>query len=73
MKKKPNIILYTILMFFVFVFIVEGIIYGFGGPIMYQAISDFPQGSLVVTEAVLHHLRPCRILCRQERPGDLAV
>lgn len=56
MKKKPNVILYTILMFLVFVFIVEGIIYGFGGPIMYQAISNFPQGSLVVTEAVLSGL-----------------
>ncbi len=52
-KKKPNIVLYTLLMTFVFVFITEGIIYGYGGNLVFNAIVNYPQGGLVISEAVL--------------------
>lgn len=52
-KKKTNIVLYTLLMLFIFVFITEGIIYGYGGNLVFDAIVNYPQGSLVISEAVL--------------------
>lgn len=52
-KKKPNVILYTLLMIFVFVFITDGIIWGIGGQLIYISISKYPQGDTVVSEAVL--------------------
>ena len=52
-KKKPNVILYTLLMLFVFIFITEGIIWGYGGTLLCSAIFGYPQGSLVIREAVL--------------------
>ncbi len=52
-KKKPNIILYTILMCIIFLFITEGIIWGYGGRLIYSAIATLPQGHLVISEAVL--------------------
>ncbi len=52
-KKKPNIILYTLLMLFLFVFITEGIIWGHGGNLIFYAITNYPQGNLVINEAVL--------------------
>lgn len=52
-KKRPNIVLYTILMLFLFVFIVEGIIWGYGGQLIYFSITNLPKGDLVISEAVL--------------------
>ncbi|MGM9877903.1 MAG: lysostaphin resistance A-like protein [Bacilli bacterium] len=52
-KKKTNIVLYTMLMLFIFVFITEAIIYGYGGNLVFNAIVNYPQGSLVIGEAVL--------------------
>lgn len=52
-KKKPNIVLYTLLMIFLFVIITEGIIWGYGGSLLYTSITNFPQGDLVISEAVL--------------------
>ena len=52
-KKKPNIILYTILMFFIFFVISEGIIWGYGGKLIYGTIVNYPHGNLVISEAVL--------------------
>lgn len=52
-KKKINIVLYTLLMLFVFVFITEGIIYGYGGNLVLDAIVNYPKGDLVISEAVL--------------------
>ena len=52
-KKKPNKILYTILMFIVFIAITEGIVWGYGGRLVLSAILNYPQGGLVIREAVL--------------------
>jgi len=52
-KKKINIVLYTLLMALIFVFVTEGIIYGYGGRIVYDSITNYPQGNLVISEAVL--------------------
>ena len=52
-KKKPNVILFTLLMIFVFIFITEGIIWGYGRTLLYSAIVGYPKGSLVIREAVL--------------------
>ena len=52
-KKKPNVILYTLAMSFIFLFITQFIIYGYAGEIVYTAISEYPQGSLVISEAIL--------------------
>ncbi len=55
-KKKPNKILFTIFMFFVFIIIAEGIIWGFAGNTILDAILNYPQGRLVISEAVLSAL-----------------
>ncbi len=52
-KKKPNVILFTLLMIIIFLFITEGIIWGYGGNLIYYTISNHPQGNLVVSEAIL--------------------
>lgn len=52
-KKKPNVILFTLLMIFAFIFIADGIIWGFGSTLVYNAIVGYPQGNLVISEAVL--------------------
>lgn len=52
-KGKINIVLYTLLMLIVFVFITNIIIWGYGGNLMFEAITSYPQGNLVISEAVL--------------------
>ena len=52
-KKKPNIVLYTLSMLFIFVFVAEVIIYGFGGDLLFNSITKYPQGNLVIGEIVL--------------------
>lgn len=52
-KKKPNVILYTILMSIIFIVLTEGIIWGYGGQIIIQSILNFPQGQLVISEGIL--------------------
>jgi len=52
-KKKTNIVWYTLFMLFVFVFITEVVIYGYGGNLVFDAIVNYPQGNLVISEAVL--------------------
>lgn len=52
-KKKTNVFLYTIVMLLIFLFITEFVIYGYGGELLYLAISKYPQGSLVISEAIL--------------------
>lgn len=52
-NKKMNIVLYTFLMLIVFVLIAVGIIYGYGGNLLYEVIVNYPQGSLVISEAIM--------------------
>lgn len=52
-KKRPNIFLYTLLMIFLFIIITEVLIWGYGAPLIYRAILLYPQGNLVISEAVL--------------------
>lgn len=52
-KKKINIVLYTLLMLIVFIFITNIIIWGYGGNLLFEAITSYPQGNLVISEAVL--------------------
>ena len=52
-KKKPNRLIYTICMLILFVFIQEGIIWGIGSSTIIEAITSYPQGSLVLVEGVL--------------------
>lgn len=55
-KKKPNVILYTFLMIIVFLSITELGIWGYGYGILIDAITKYPRGSLVLSEAVLASL-----------------
>lgn len=52
-KKKPNVILYTFLMIIVFFCVTELGIWGYGSDTLIAAITKYPQGSLVLNEAVL--------------------
>ena len=52
-KKKPNKLLFTISMLVIFLVITEGIIWGKAGKTLTTTIIKYPQGSLVVGEAVL--------------------
>lgn len=52
-KKKPNVILYTIFMIIVFLGITELGIWGYGSGTLITAFSSYPQGTLVLSEAVL--------------------
>lgn len=52
-KKKPNVILYTIFMIILFYGIIELGIWGYGSDTLIDAITKYPQGSLVLSEAVL--------------------
>ena len=53
MKKKPNIILYTLLMIVVFFIITEIIIWGYGARFVLNLIKNYPQGDLIIKEAIL--------------------
>ena len=55
-KKKMNIVLYTIIMLVVFVAITELIIWGYGSGLIIKAVSNYPKGYLVISEAVLASL-----------------
>ena len=55
-RKKPNIVLYTLLMIALFAIVVEGIIWGYGGSLLYAAIKYYPQGELVIKEALIAFL-----------------
>ena len=52
-KKKPNVILYTMLMIILFYGITELGIWGYGSDTLLTAITSYPQGTLVLSEAVL--------------------
>ncbi len=52
-KKKPNIVLYTIFMLIAFFIITELIIWGYGSTIILNSLAYYPQGNLVITEAIL--------------------
>lgn len=52
-KKKPNVILYTMLMIILFYGITELGIWGYGFDTILTAITSYPQGFLVLNEAVL--------------------
>lgn len=52
-KKKPNIILYTVLMAIVFIIITELLIWGYGGQLLVKSIFNYPQGSAIVHESIL--------------------
>lgn len=51
-KKKPNIVLYTILMIIVFLVITELFIFGYGSGLIVSTIINYPYGELVISEAV---------------------
>lgn len=55
-KKKPNVILYTIFMIIIFFGITELGIWGYGSNTLIDAITKYPQGTLVLSEAVLASL-----------------
>lgn len=55
-KKRPNIILYTIFMIIVFLVITELIIWRYGSDLIFNAITKYPQGNLVIIEAILASL-----------------
>lgn len=55
-KKKPNVILYTIFMIIIFFGITELGIWGYSYNILIDSITKYPQGSLVLSEAVLASL-----------------
>ena len=52
-KKRPNIIFYTVYMTIMFLAITLGIIWGFGSSFFMRAISYYPNGTLVIGEAIL--------------------
>ena len=52
-KKRMNIVLYTILMLAIFLVVTEVIIYGYGADFMLDAVTNYPQGTLVIGEAIL--------------------
>lgn len=52
-KKKMNIVLFTLIMLAIFLFVTEIIIYGYGGSTIYQAVTYYPQGKLVISETIL--------------------
>ncbi len=52
-NKKLNAIAFTIFMIVVFFLITEFFIWGYGSTVILTAISKYPQGKLVITEAVL--------------------
>ena len=52
-KKRMNIVLYTLIMLAIFLFVTEFIIYGYGGSLLYDSISNYPQGKLVISETIL--------------------
>lgn len=52
-KKRMNIVLFTILMLAIFLVVTEVIIYGYGADFMLDAVSNYPQGKLVIGEAIL--------------------
>ena len=55
-NSKKNSILFTILMVIVFFLITELLIWGYGSSILLAAITNYPKGELVITEAVLASL-----------------
>lgn len=55
-NSKKNSILFTIIMVVVFFLITEFLIWGYGSSILLTAISKYPKGELVITEAVLASL-----------------
>ena len=55
-NKKPNVVLYTILMFIVFVILTDLVIWGYAGDFITESILSAPQGEFVVGEAVLASL-----------------
>ena len=55
-KKKPNIVLFTILMIAIFTVISEVVIWGYGSKTISNAIENYPQGTLVIREAILASL-----------------
>ena len=52
-NKKPNVVIYTILMAIVFIVLTELVIWGYAGDFITKSILSAPQGRLVVSEAVL--------------------
>ena len=55
-KKKPNVVLYTLIMLAIFAFISEVVIWGYGSSLIIKAVENHPQGTLVIREAVLASL-----------------
>lgn len=55
-KKKPNVILYTIFMIIIFLGITNLGIWGYGSNTLFNAITEYPKGTLVLSEAVLASL-----------------
>ena len=55
-NSKKNSILFTILMVIIFFLITELLIWGYGSSILLAAITNYPKGELVITEAVLASL-----------------
>ncbi len=55
-NSKKNSILFTITMVVVFFLITEFLIWGYGSSILLTAISKYPKGELVITEAILASL-----------------
>ena len=52
-KKRMNIVIFTLLMIVIFLFVTEIIIYGYGAEFIYDAVVNYPQGKLVISETIL--------------------
>ena len=52
-KGKLNYVLFTVIMTVVFLLITEFVIWGAGGSILYDAITNYPLGSKVIGQAIL--------------------
>lgn len=55
-NNKKNIIVFTIIMLIVFFLITEFFIWGYASSLLLEAISKYPKGELVITEAILASL-----------------
>ncbi len=52
-KKRMNIVLFTIIMLAIFLVVTEVVIYGYGAEFIYDAVVNYPQGKLVISETIL--------------------
>ena len=55
-QKRPNVVLYTIFMIILFFVATELGIWGYGANLIYDSVTIYPKGELVITEVILASL-----------------